>query len=440
MVTTVKKAPPLPPATRSFHRLRKAVHLVCFLIFLALPFLDVMRFDIPRQRFYFAGYELWINEFGIIFFALMFLMFVVVASSVLYGRVYCGYLCPQMIFSEASLALENRLKRWFQKHRANWSAKQRNRAAMALFYLVLAVCSVFLAFVFVAYFVEPRDLLARLRALDVHTAGGISGAAVTLITFLDFTLVRQRFCTTVCPYGYLQGMLGDQNTLLVTYHDEQQHCIECKKCVRVCQMGIDIRKSPFQIECVHCGDCIDACEDVLRRIGREGLIHYTWGEHEDRTGRAEPWHRRLGIRDAKRVVVLLVLLFYASGLYVALSMRRNVLVRLAPVRTVLYRRAEDGSIRNQFRYSLANRGRTPAAVVFTIHQLPGATLLLAENPIRVAPGATAQGEFEIAVRPAARFQDVNHFTVVAASIADGATDTFPMTFLMPAGGAGEEHP
>ena len=74
-----------------------------------------MRFDIPRQRFYFAGYELWINEFAIIFFALMFLMFLIIGSSIAYGRVYCGYMCPQMIFSEASITFENRLRRWIGK-------------------------------------------------------------------------------------------------------------------------------------------------------------------------------------------------------------------------------------------------------------------------------------------------------------------------------------
>src|ERR1051325_5423945 len=99
----------------NWHRLRKRVHAACFLAFLAVPFLDIARFDIPRQRFYFFGYELWVNEFAIIFFALMFLMFLIVAASVFYGRVYCGYLCPQMIFSEASLALEARLRRAVMK-------------------------------------------------------------------------------------------------------------------------------------------------------------------------------------------------------------------------------------------------------------------------------------------------------------------------------------
>jgi polyferredoxin len=422
MSTTVKvkRKPPLAPAETNYQRLRKTVHLLCFLAFLAVPFLNLMRFDIPRQRFYFAGYELWINEFGIIFFALMFLMFLVVVSSMFYGRIYCGYMCPQMIFSEASLALEKQLKR-----------RLGPRGGRIAFYAALAAASVFLAFAFISYFVPPRDLLARLLSLDVRTAGGISGAAVTLLTFLDFTLVRQRFCTTVCPYGYLQGMLGDRNTLLVTYHDERKECIECKKCVRVCHMGIDIRKSPLQIECVHCGECIDACEDVLRRIGVEGLIHYTWGEQAAVPGTREPWYRRLGFRDARRVIVLAVLLFYASGLFVALAMRRTVLVRVAPVRATLYTTAADGSIRNQFRFTLANRGHGPAAVVFSIQHLPGAELIIPQNPVPVKPGETVQGEFSIAERPAGALQDVNHFTIVTTAIPEQVTDTTPMTFLMP---------
>ena len=125
-------------------------------------------------------------------------------------------------------------------------------------------------------------------------------------------------------------------------------CIDCKKCVRVCPMGIDIRDSPFQIECVHCAECIDACDDVLAHLKRPGLIHYAWGEKgplSDTTPR--PWYRRVGLRDAKRVVVLLVLLFYASGLFVALGMRHSVLVQVSPVRTsTTYRLGPDGRVYN----------------------------------------------------------------------------------------------
>ena len=395
-----------------WHRLRKRIHVLCFLIFLALPFCNVVRFDIPRQRFYFFGYELWINEFGIIFFALMFLMFVVVVASVVFGRVYCGYLCPQMIFSEASAALQLRLRRWL---------KPRERLARAAFYAVLAVASVFLSFIFIAYFVEPTDLARRLATLDIHTAAGICGASVTLLTFLDFAFVRLRFCTTVCPYGYLQGMLSDGNTLLVHYRDKNVECIECKKCVRDCPMGIDIRTSPFQIECVHCGECIDSCETILARLKKPGLIHYSWGVE----GRS-----RFRF-DAKRIILALVVLFYASGLAVALSMRHAVLVRIAADRATLYRTGPDGRIYNHFRYFIANRSQKPAAVVFSMQELPGATLALAPNPVAVKAGETVQGEFDISAPAGRRAEFVTHFNILASTIPDPVTEAFPLTFISP---------
>ena len=424
-----KRAPALPPPRVTYHKLRKLVHLACFLAFLALPFFDLMRFDIPRQRFYFAGYELWINEFAIIFFALMFLMFLVIASSIFYGRVYCGYMCPQMIFSEASLTLQNKLQRLVNKRFFDWPAVRRNLISRVLVLAALAPLSVFLAFAFISYFVPPRDLLHRLLALDLHTAGGIAGAAVTLITFLDFTFVRQRFCTTVCPYGYLQGILGDQNTLLVHYRDDARQCIQCRKCVRLCHMGIDIRNSPFQIECVHCGECIDACVDVLGRLGKPGLIHYTWGEHGQFLGGTEPWYRRVGVRDAKRVIVLLLLLAYGGGLFVALGMRRAVLVQINPERATLYR-LDKGRVYDRFRFKVANRSHGRSAVVFSLDQLPAATLAMARNPVPVEAGQTEQGEFEISRPLESARQEVEHFSIVATPLG-GPADVFPMTFLSP---------
>ena len=420
-------AAPLP----HYHRTRKLFHLFCFFIFLALPFSNLMRFDIPRQRFYFFGNELWISEFGIIFFALMFLMFLVIASSVVYGRVYCGYMCPQMIFSEASLSLEDWLARKVKKKFIRWSTASRARVASGLWLCIVGVASILLAFIFISYFVDPRDLLHRLVSLDVRTAGGISGAVVTLITFLDFTLLRQKFCTTVCPYGYLQGLLGDGNTLLVHYRDEGHVCIECKKCVRVCLMGIDIRKSPYQIECVHCGDCIDACADVLGRLGKPGLIHYAWGESGNIAKADTSWYRRLGIRDAKRVVVLLVALFYLCGLSVALSMRRVVLVQIQPVRATLYRTDSSGTVYNKFRLKLANRGGRADSVQLSLEGLPGARLEMSPNPVALGPGEVVEREFEVAATRFAGAQEVNHFRITTATRSESQTEVIEETFLMP---------
>lgn len=429
--------PPLKPVANpsapksTYHKLRRWIQFGCFLIFVILPFFNVMRFDIPRQRFYFAGYELWINEFGIIFFSLLFLLYVITAASMLYGRIYCSYFCPQMIFSEASLALEDKIKRLTNKKFGGLSVAQRQWFSRALFYGALLIGSIFLAFVFISYFVEPRDLIGRLMSLDIKTYGGLAGATTTLITFLDFAFVRQKFCTTICPYGYLQGMLGDKHTLLVEYRDPGADCIECKKCVRVCHMGIDIRKSPYQIECIHCGECVDACVDILGRFGKEGLIHYTWGEKNELLGdKSVSFWRRIGLRDAKRWAVALVLLFYASGLFTALSMRKNVLVRIAPDRTVLYRIGEDGRIYNKFRLNLANRADSEATVRIELSQLPNAVIVL-EQPIRLAAGEEMQRTFEIASTPGALPEGVNHFSIIAGIQPGDETETYKTTFITP---------
>lgn len=423
--TAASAPPPLP----HYRRTRKRVHLLCFVIFLILPFFDVMRFDIPRQRFHFAGQELLISEFGIIFFTLMFLMFVIVGMSVVYGRVYCGYMCPQMIFSEASLEVEGWIRKRVNKLLPKAPAARRQLFSRTLFYAVVGVASVVLAFVFIAYFVEPRDLIQRLMRFDLVTAGGISGAVVTLITFLDFAFLRQRFCTTVCPYGYLQGMLVDGNTLLVSYRDEKHECIECKKCVRDCMMGIDIRKSPYQIECVHCGECIDSCAAILARLGKPGLIHYTWGEAGTVVQNETSVWRKIGIRDTKRAVVLLVTLFYLSGLTVALSMRRTVLVQLQPVRAQLYRLDGAGVVYNTFRLKLVNRGSQPTEAKFAVEGIPGARFTLPQNPLPLAPGETRDLQFEIAASPFPGSSDVNHMKVTMQ--AGNETEQFEQTFLMP---------
>ena len=196
---------------------------------------------------------------------------------------------------------------------------------------------------------------------------------------------------------------------------------------------IDIRDSPFQIECIHCAECVDACEEIMSRLKKRTLIHYVWGEKGELVSDTSPrpWYRRVGLRDSKRVVVLVVLLLYASGLFVALGMRRAVLVQVSPVRAQLYRIGPDGRIYNQFRYRIANRGGKPGAVVFSIQQLPGASLAMAPNPVRVKPGESALGYFEIS-RPAGRRDElVSHFTILTNTVPDGESDAIPMTFLAP---------
>lgn len=436
-VKPVAGPPPNPP--RNYHKLRKIIHVVCVAIFIALPFFDLLRFDIPRQRFYFAGQELWISEFGIIFLTLMFLMFLVVGSAMLFGRVYCSYLCPQMIFSEASMSIETWLRKRVQKKYPTMKPPQREKAVRWLFLALLLPVSVFLAFVFIAYFVPPMDLLHRLMRFDIRTAGGIAGATTTLLTFLDFAFLRLRFCTTVCPYGYLQGFLSDHETLIVHYRDQKAECIECKKCVRVCPMLIDIRESPYQIECVHCGECIDACDQIMGRLGKDGLIHYAWGERGNIMGKEQTtWWRKLGLRDARRFVVAAVILVYAIGLTLALSLRKPVLVQLLPDRATLYQVAPDGSVHNHFRLRIANRGKSDANLALRVDSLPGARLQGLPEILPLKAGDSLQKDFDIVVdSPASLSEMVTHFQV-RVGIPGEKDMEFPLTFIAPTEKSGKK--
>lgn len=421
---------PLPPPERRHRPFRRKVQGACFLIFLLLPLLDLMRIDIPRQRFWFAGVELYVSEFSIIFFAMMFLMFVVAGMAIIYGRIYCGYLCPQMIFSEWSQSVERWAERTVRRGLAGSGERMKVWASRYLFYLVLGAASVALAFVFTSYFVAPKDLLHRLLRLDLRTAGGLTGASVTLFTFLDFTLVRQRFCTTICPYGYLQGFLQDRQSLLVAYRDPEKACIDCRKCVRCCEMGIDIRKGPFQMECVHCGDCVDACEDVLRKFGHEGLIHYAWGAGAPRDGR-EPFLRRWGFRDAKRFVILLVMVAYLGSLGFVLGSRHPVLVRVAPERTTMFQKLPGGRYANRVRVNLANRSDHAAEARIWVEGLPGLQVDLAPNPIPLAPGEALERTFSLVATPAQAPLELNPVRVMVQATGSPRPEATEMMFIMP---------
>jgi polyferredoxin len=172
----------------------------------------------------------------------------------------------------------------------------------------------------------------------------------------------------------------------------------------------------------------------MERVGKSGLIHYTWGEHGESSHAATTWYRRLGIRDAKRVVALLVLAFYACGLFVTLSMRRSVLVELLPDRSALYRVDSSGVVYNRFRVKLANRGKSPEAVSLRTEALPGASILLAPNPVTLAAGEGREVRFEVAAPAFRGAAEVNHFRIVTEASRAGERQSFDETFLMPAPG------
>ena len=429
---TVKQKKPriIIPVTQ-YHRVRKTIQTICFIIFVTLPLFDIMRIDLPRQRFYFFGAELWISEFSIVFLTLMFFWILIAAMAMIYGRFWCGYLCPQMIFSETANGLEKRIIRIVNKQMPNAGLRARRIAAAVVFGFVLLPASVFVTFVFVSYFVPPLDLFHRLLNLDIRTAGGIVGASVTLITFLDFALLRQRFCTAICPYGYLQNMLKDRHTLLVHFHDPNEECIKCSKCVRACPMGIDIRKSSHQLECTHCAECIDACSGILGKLGTQTLIQYAWGDSDPKSELEGNWFRRIGLRDGKRVAVLVLLLVYAAGLSITIGIRQPVLLRIMPDRLTLYSIAADGKVHNRFRMLASNRGRTQASVSISVADLKGGTIEGIADQKVLEPGQSIQEQFDVVAPGSSVHPGINRIRIMADVTPGKKGQQFAETFFAP---------
>jgi ferredoxin len=277
----------------------------------------------------------------------------------------------------------------------------------------------------------PADLLHRLLSLDMRTADGVFGASVTLLTFLDFAFLLQRFCTAICPCGYLQNMLADRHTLQVFFQNDAGRCIHCEKCVRACPKGIDIRNGSHQLECTHCAECIDACSEVLGRLGRQSLIHYAWGDPSQNVAADRPWYRRLGFRDGKRIAVLVLLFIYASGLSLAIHMRQPELVRIMPDRITLYTRGTDGLIHNRFRLQASNRGRAEARVTLSLADLPAAHILGMRDGVALKPGETQQFEFDVEAPGSAVSPGVNHLRILAHIAPTQEDGAFAETFIAP---------
>lgn len=256
---------------------RRRVQWAASLLLLLLPWIQIdgkslLRLDIPQLRLYLFGEVLRIEElYLVLFFTLAFALGFLLLTVIL-GRVWCGWLCPQTTLSDL----------------ADWSARfiglqvKQNRLHGALWRKIV-LHGVYLLFAFVVaanllwYFIEPRQFFARLLALDLHYAAWITLVVIMLTIYLDLALVRRLMCSDFCPYGRFQTALVDKSTLALHLPEsELKRCIKCGACVRACPMEIDIRRG-FQVECINCGRCLDACRQVMVKRGEPGLIRYSFG-------------------------------------------------------------------------------------------------------------------------------------------------------------------
>ncbi len=407
----------LPHWTGRSTRRRRLVQLVCLSIFVLLPVFDLLRFDLGRGRLHLLRHELWLDEWALLWLVLMFAMWLVGAASLVLGRVYCAYACPQTVFSELAHDFDALGRRLARHAPPRW----RGRVAQAASLLLVALTSIAASALFMAYFAPLPEVLTRLARLDVTPWLGAVGLCAALLAFLDFAFVRESFCRSACPYGLLQGVIEDGRSLHVRFDATPGACIDCGACARVCPMEIDVRQGSFQIECTRCGSCVDACDAVLGRLkpARPGLLRF------DLAGFS--WRRW----DAKRGLVALSTLGFGVALALAVATRQPLAVRLSP----LYQDARGAtSERAESRFLLRaqNRGREPVALEVHPAGLPdGARVAGLEDGV-VAPGQERRFTLLVSVPRAQIHASVTPFDWVI--VAGGRTLRFPAALFAPGGG------
>ena len=195
----------LPHWTGHYSKQRRRIQFLFLGTFAVLPLFDLLRFDFQTSRLLILRQEIGLDEWALVWLFLMFAMWVIGAMSVVFGRVYCAYACPQMVFTELAHDIEALAKRLSRP----FALKTRPRVARAISLALIAAMSVVSSLLFMAYFAPLPEVANRLMRLDVGPWIGLLGATFSLIAFLDFVFVREKFCQTACPYGLLQGVIED---------------------------------------------------------------------------------------------------------------------------------------------------------------------------------------------------------------------------------------
>ncbi|MDX1650051.1 MAG: cytochrome c oxidase accessory protein CcoG [Myxococcota bacterium] len=390
------------PVQGAWRRLRWAADAVLIAILLGIPWVRIggeplVWLDVPGRKFHVFGLVIFPQELYFLWLILAGLALALFFFTALAGRLWCGWACPQTVFTDVFAAVARFVQGWKGTRPPRRLAPWR-RAATHVIWLGL---SAVVAFHLVGYFVPPPELLARLRAGELAGAAGGFLVVMTALTYLDFGLVRQTFCKYLCPYARFQGVLFDRDTLVVGYDVQRGEprgkkgvtrgdCVDCGLCVQVCPTGIDIRDG-LQLECIACTQCIDACNGVMAKTGRPpDLIGYRSLAGLEGARRARLLRPRVALYGALMVAV--------GVAFVGLLSARNPMdLTVAHNREALFGRAADGRLGNAFTLRLENRERVDRAFRLRVEGTgregdgdDAFDLVAGMNPIQVAAISTVE--------------------------------------------------
>ncbi len=391
------------------------------LVFYGLPWLQwndrqAVLFDLEARRFYIFGLVLHPQDFIyltglLVISALALFLFTAIA-----GRLWCGYACPQTVYTEIFLWIEKKIE-------GDRSARIRlDDAGFSLGKLFkrltkhgawMAV-ALWTGFTFVGYFTPIRELAALTVAVALGPWQTFWVLFYGFATYGNAGFMREQVCKYMCPYARFQSAMFDKDTLIVTYDEERGEprgprskkadpaamglgaCVDCSLCVQVCPTGIDIRNG-LQYECIGCGACIDVCNDVMDKVGYpRGLVKYA-----TQNGLANHWNKTQMLRRAMRPRVLIysgILLAISTAVFLSLWLRTPLKVDVIRDRGALARMVEQGRIENVFRLQIMNVTETPQRYSVAVRGLNGITLA-SEHEFEVLPAEVRSAVVRVQIPP-----------------------------------------
>ena len=412
----------------------------------AAPFIklngeQLVLLNVLERKFVFFGVIFWPQDFYLFVLALLTFIVFVVLFTVVFGRVFCGWVCPQtifleMVFRKIELWIEgDQIKRKKLDEGPLTSEKLFKKTFKHSIYLAI---SFFIANIFLAYIISAEQLIRIItEPVTLHLSGFLSICVFTLVFYLVFSRMRELVCTVVCPYGRLQGVLLDNQSIIVAYDYERGEprskrvkgaenlkgdCIDCKLCVDVCPTGIDIRNGT-QMECVNCTACIDACDMVMEKIDRPlRLIGF---KSEDEIKNKNSFHLSKRIYAYTGVLVLLI-----GVLTYLLISRADIKTTILRANGTLYQmRDEDQTVSNLYNAELINK--TSKGIKFNIvSDNPNASIQYIQNQDSIGYGGVAKLTFFV-VLPQAEIK--TYKTQIGFKLMSNGNilDEFETTFIAP---------
>jgi cytochrome c oxidase accessory protein FixG len=439
-----------------FYRARTVVSVLLIGFLFAAPFVTVngqplMKLNVLERQFVLLGVFFRPQDFYLVVLIALSVLVTILLATVVIGRVWCGWLCPQtvfmeMLFRKLEYLIEGSAELQLRRDRGPWTRERIVRKGIkhAVFYAL----SFLIANVFLAWIIGARALWAIVTdPPSEHLAGLVSIVIFSFVFYLVFVRFREQACVLACPYGRMMSALTDSRTITVTYDvvrgeprgrmlrgaqrdaGAQGDCIDCHQCVTVCPTGMDIRDG-IQLECVTCAACIDACDAVMTKIGRPaGLIRLT---SHDAVAHSAPGASAARRRPAARALAYAaVWLVLVSTVAVLLARRPDLDVLILRQPGTLYATDADGDFANFYSVEALNRTASPARFSIEVVQPSGATVTTLGPLGDVGPYGVAEGRLMLRL-PAGHVSGASTPVRFAVRAADGSVQTIDSAFLGPA--------